>query len=153
MSEPTPGEIMPPTIQPAKTGLGGVVWSIMGQTYTPLQHSESSMAWHAVLPPGTFVPPHSHAAQEEFVHVLSGTLDLDSGGATRRAGPGDLLVLPRHEPHGLYNRGDTPVECLFWVAPSARLWELFTAIDGVPDPAEIVRLAALHDVTFLPPPG
>lgn len=143
---------MHPTIQPARTGIDGVVWRILGQIYIPLQHSESSMAWHATLPPGTFVPPHSHAAQEEFVHVLSGTLDLDADGATRRAGAGDLLVLPRGEPHGLFNRGDVAVECLFWVAPSARLWDLFVAIDGVPDPAEIVRLAALHDVTFLPPP-
>ena len=108
------------------------------------------MAWHATLPPSTFVPPHSHALQEEVVHVLSGVLDLDASGSTGRAGPGDLVVLPRHEPHGLFSRGDTPVECLFRVAPSARPWDMFAAIDGVPDPADIVRLAALHDMTFLP---
>ncbi len=111
------------------------------------------MAWHATLPPGTFVPPHSHALQEKFVHVLSGVLDLDASGTTGRAGPGNLVVLPRHEPHGLFNRGDATVECLFWVAPSARLCDPFAAIDGVPDPAEIVRLAALHDMIFLPPPA
>ena len=141
-----------PIVQPAKTGLHGITWHILGQTYIPLQRSDSSMAWHATLPPGTFVPPHSHGTQEEFVHVLSGTLDLDAAGTTGRAGPGDLLVLPRGEPHGLFNRGEVPVECLFWVAPSGRLWDLFVAIDGVPDPAEVVRLAALHDVDFLPPP-
>ena len=30
---------------------------------------------------------------------------------------------------------------------------LFVAIDNVPDPAEIVRLAAQHQVDFLPPPS
>ena len=82
-----------------------------------------------------------------------GTLDLDAVGTTRRAGPGDLLVLPRGQPHGLFNRGQDEVRCLFWVAPTRALWDLFVAIDGVPDPAEIVRLASLHEVEFLPPPG
>jgi hypothetical protein len=32
------------------------------------------------------------------------------------------------------------------------LWDLFKAIDNVPNPAEVVRLAGLHEVNFLPPP-
>ena len=43
------------------------------------------------------------------------------------------------------------VTCLFWVAPTRRLWDLFVAIDGVADPAEVARLASLHEVDFLPP--
>ncbi len=144
---------MTPAIQPAGTGLDGIVWNILGQTYVPLQHSENAMAWHATLPAGTFVPPHVHPTQDEFVYVLSGTLEMESGPETRRAGPGDLISLPMGQPHGLFNRSGEPVTCLFWVAPTRRLWELFTAIDGVPDPAEVVRLAALHEVEFLPPPG
>jgi hypothetical protein len=31
--------------------------------------------------------------------------------------------------------------------------DLFRAIHDVPDPAEVVRLSALHEVDFLPPPG
>jgi hypothetical protein len=41
----------------------GLVWNILGQTYTPLQVTESSFSWHALLPPGTFVPPHIHPTQ------------------------------------------------------------------------------------------
>jgi hypothetical protein len=33
------------------------------------------------------------------------------------------------------------------------LFDLFKAIHNVPDPAEVVRLAALHEVDFLPPPA
>ena len=33
------------------------------------------------------------------------------------------------------------------------LWQLFQAIDNVPDPAEAIRLAGQHEVKFLPPPG
>jgi len=144
---------MTPSIQKAGAGMDGIVWNILGQTYVPLQRSEASMAWHATFPAGTFVPPHVHPTQDEFVYVLSGTLEMDSGAETHRAGPGDLIRLPKGEPHGLFNRSGETVTCLFWVAPTRRLWDLFVAIDGVPDPAEVVRLAGLHEVDFLPPPG
>ncbi len=144
---------MLPHIQLAGTGIDGIAWSILGQTYTPLHRGEASMAWHAVLPAGTFVPPHVHHSQDEFVYVLDGVLELDMAEGTRQARVGDLVVLPRGEFHGLFNRTGAELTCLFWVAPTARLWDLFAAIDGVPDPAEVVRLAALHDITFLPPPG
>ena len=38
------------------------------------------------------------------------------------------------------------------VPSDRRMWDLFRAIDNVPDPAEVVRLAGLHEVNFLPPP-
>lgn len=148
---------MTPGIQAAGTGLDGIAWNILGQTYVPLQRSEASMAWHATFPPGTFVPPHAHASQDEFVYVLTGTLEADFPGSegvdTQVASPGDLVRLPLGTAHGLFNRSGAPVTCLFWVAPTGMLWDLFTAIDGVPDPAEVVRLASLHEVHFLPPPA
>ena len=144
---------MKPGVQHAGTGMDGIAWHILGQTYVPLQCSENAMSWHATLPPGTFVPPHVHTTQDEFVYILTGRLDMDNGGDTHHAGPGDLVHLPMGQPHGLFNRGADTVTCLFWVAPTRKLWELFTAIDGVPNPAEVVRLAALHEVDFLPPPG
>ena len=33
------------------TSVEGIVWHILGQTYTPLQVTESSFSWHALLPP------------------------------------------------------------------------------------------------------
>ena len=143
---------MTPGIQRAGGGMDGIAWNILGQTYLPLQHSENSMSWHATFPAGTFVPPHVHPMQDEFVYVLTGALNLDLGPETQQAGPGDLIRLPMGFPHGLFNRSGGTTTCLFWVAPTRRLWDLFRAIDGVPDPAEVVRLAALHEVEFLPPP-
>lgn len=134
----------------AGAGLGGISWSILGQTYVPVQHSAGSMAWRALLPPGTFVPPHVHPTQDEFVLVLEGVLSLDTASGSQEAGPGAVLTLPRGAWHGLFNRSAGDVRCLFWVSPTARLFELFRAIDGVGDPAEVVRLAALHEVEFLP---
>ena len=73
---------MTPGITKANTGLDGIVWSILGQTYVPKQLTEQSFAWHATLPPGTFVPPHIHPTQDEFVYMLEGRLDAQIGLAT-----------------------------------------------------------------------
>jgi len=146
------GTLFPAAVTNAGTSVEGLTWNILGQIYRPMQRGESCMAWHAVFPPGTFVPPHIHPTQDEFIYVLDGRFDLLLDGAPASAGPGDLIRLPRGIPHGIFNKTGTDVSCLFWVAPTGRLWELFVAIDGVPDPAEVVRLAALHEVDFLPPP-
>jgi len=131
----------------------GLVWNILGQTYTPLQVTESSFSWHALLPPGTFVPPHIHPTQDEFIFMLEGRFDLVLDGQAATAKAGDLIRLPRGIPHGLFNHSEANINCIFWVAPTRRLWDLFLAINNVPDPGEVVRLAGLHEVNFLPPPG
>jgi len=56
--------------------LDGVVWDVMGQTYKPVQLSEASFAFDTLFPPGTFVPPHVHPGQDEFIRVLDGAFDL-----------------------------------------------------------------------------
>ena len=140
-------------VQKVGVGIDGIAWNILGHTYVPMQRSESAMAWHALFPDGTFVPPHIHHTQDEFIYMLEGRLQVDSGVDNHHAGPGDLIRLPRGVPHGLFNRSGDMVRCLFWVAPQATLWDLFVAIDGLTDPAKVVRLAALHDIDFLPPPA
>jgi quercetin dioxygenase-like cupin family protein len=140
-------------VQPAGQGIDGIVWHILGHTYVPMQRSEHSVAWHATFPDGTFVPPHIHRTQDEFIYMLEGKLQVDSGTDTKHAAANDLIRLPMGVPHGLFNRSGAMVKCLFWVAPQARIWDLFVAIDGITDPAEVVRLAALHEIDFLPPPA
>src|SRR5580692_1938028 len=133
-------------ITKASTGLDGIVWNILGQTYVPKQVSENSFSWHATFPPGTFVPPHIHPTQEEFIYMLDGHFDLVLDGQQATANTGDLIRLPRAIPHGILNNGAAEVTCVFWVSPTRRLWALFQAINNVPDPGEVVRLAGLHEV-------
>ncbi len=38
-----------------------------------------------------------------------------------------------------------------WVSQTGKLWDLLERIDKLADPAEVVRLAGLHDAHFLPP--
>ena len=136
----------------ANEGIQGITWSILGQTYVPKSLTDHSFSWHATFPPGTFVPPHIHPTQEEFIYMLSGQFDLLLDGQSATAKAGDLVRLPRGIPHGLFNHSQADITCLFWVTPTRRLWDLFQAINNLPDPAEVVRLAGLHEVNFLPPP-
>jgi quercetin dioxygenase-like cupin family protein len=144
-----------PDVLAADQSLDGIEWSILGQTYRPKQVTERSFAWHATLPPETFVPPHVHPTQDEHVYMLEGELTLVSpGDEDRTAGPGDLVRLPMGRPHGLYNRSGATLTCLFWVAPTAKLYDLFVAIDALDEqtPDAVVALAGDHEVEFLPPP-
>lgn len=145
--------VFAPGVMASDVSLGDIAWHILGQTYTPKYCTDSSMAWHAVLPAGTFVPPHIHTTQDEFVYVLTGEMTCEIDGKTLTARPGDLICMPKNVPHGLFNRSGGETTCIFWVSPTAKLWDFFVNIDGVPDPAEVVRLAALHEVDFLPPPA
>lgn len=148
MQRPTP---MTAGITGSGSSVSGQSWFILGQTYTPLYLTESSFGWRALLPPGTFVPPHVHPTQDEFIHVLSGTLDLVLDDRAAQAMAGDLIRLPRCVPHGIYNRTDTDIACLIWVSPTRLLWDLFQAVNAVRDLDEVVRLAGMHEVIFLPP--
>ena len=147
MSEMTAG------ITAASAAMNGVVWNILGQTYTLKQVSEHSMAWHAAFPPGTFVPPHVHPTQDEFIHVLTGQYSIWLNGAESLANPGDVVRMPKGMAHGIFNRGTVLATSLFWVAPTRRLETLFGRIHGMQDPQEVMRLAGEHEVDFLPPPG
>lgn len=145
---------MAPGITRAGESLDGVVWNILGQTYVPKQLSADSFAWHATFPPGTFVPPHIHPAQDEFIYMLEGRFELMLDGKDITAGPGDLIRMPKGLPHAIFNETADTVKCLFWVAPTRRLYDLFWAIHAMPEqnPAEVVALSARHEVDFLPPP-
>ena len=149
---------MPPPMTAGVTqqgsGVAGIVWHILGQTYTPLQVTESSFSWHALLPPGTFVPPHIHPTQDEFIYLFEGRIDLLLDGKEFVAQPGDLIRLPMGIPHGIFNKSDQTVKCFFWVSPTRRLYDLFWAIHSMKEqkPDEVVALSAKHEVMFLPPP-
>ena len=138
----------------ANEGLDSISWNILGQTYVPKQHSSNSMSWHATLPKGTFVPPHIHPTQDEFIYVLDGRFDLLLDGKDHMAEPGDLIRLPQGIPHGIFNKTDTTIKCLFWVTPAQQLYDLFWALHNLgpnANPAEVVAIAAQHEVDFLPP--
>jgi len=134
-------------------GTAGTVWNILGQTYYPKQAADDSFAFEAHSPAGTFVPPHIHPTQDEYILMLEGSWKLLLDGQSLIAKPGDLVRMPRGIPHGYFNESGAFAKAFFWVSPGRKLHDLFKAIHNLSDVAEVVRLSALHEVDFLPPPG
>jgi quercetin dioxygenase-like cupin family protein len=132
--------------------MNGVVWNILGQTYKPVELTEASFAFDTLFPPGTFVPPHYHPDQDEFIRVIEGEFSLWLEGEESTASAGDLVRMPMGVKHGIFNKSGSDVRALFWVSPSMKLYDLFTKIHDVGDPGEVVRIAAEYNIHFLPPP-
>jgi uncharacterized RmlC-like cupin family protein len=144
-----------PGITKANTGIDGISWSILGQTYVPKQVSEASFSWHATLPAGTFVPPHIHPTQDEYIYLMEGRLDLLLDGRDYVATAGDMVRMPMGIPHGIFNKSDQTAKCIFWVTPTRKLYDLFWGIHSMKEqkPEEVVTLSARHEVMLLPPQG
>src|SRR5436189_2239612 len=58
------------------------------------------------IPPGkTPYPYHSHSAQWEFYHVISGSGGVRDAGGTTRIGIGDAFIFKSGEAHQILNDG------------------------------------------------
>ena len=138
----------------ANEGIQGISWNILGQIYVPKNRTEHSFSWHATFPVGTFVQPHIHPDQDEYLYILEGRLDFFLDGAEEYATAGDTVRLPMGKPHGIFNKSQQTAKTLFWVSPTRRLYELFWAIHNMREqnPDDVVKLAAEHNIHFLPPP-
>lgn len=139
-------------VMTATNGLNGHHWNVVGQSYVPKLLTDDAFVWHATIPADSFVPPHIHPHQDEWIYVIGGTLEVEFLGDVHKAGAGDTVSMPRGEAHGIFNRSGAVATCIFGVSPSRKLYDLFVQLDGVTDPGELVRLSALHEVDFLPRP-
>jgi quercetin dioxygenase-like cupin family protein len=63
---------------------------------------------HLVLPARQDQPEH-HVADECCIHCLEGDVEVVMPGGSRRLGPGQLVVLPAGQRHGLRARTDSAV--------------------------------------------
>lgn len=137
-------------ITPCNAGQDGVVWHGRNSYYLKAI-CESTFCFETYEPPGAGVPLHIHTTQDEFIYVLEGQLAVQLAEERLRANVGDLVRLPRGIAHAYANMSDMPARTLFWVSPAGKLKQLFDAIRDIEDFAEIIRIAAEHDVMFLPP--
>ena len=132
-------------------GYRGKSWNILGQRYFPKASCDSTFAFETNSDPGQHVPVHVHPAQDEFILVLEGELELKLAGVWSKAKEGDLVRMPRGIPHGYFNKSDVPARALFWVSPAGRLEALFDALHDLDDIPHVLQLSADHEVNFLPP--
>lgn len=134
---------------------------VLGHAIT-FKHAASELdgaafIWEIVSPQGTFVPPHIHTVEDEFIYVAEGELEVMIGGEMHRAGVGDLIKMPKNVPHGIWQRGKQATRTLWTVVPAGKMESLFRALGALPanqppDPARIAQIFTEHDLVLLPPP-
>ncbi|MCD2194392.1 cupin domain-containing protein [Actinomycetospora endophytica] len=81
-------------------------------------------------PAGLVVPPHTHDGEDEMFHVLAGRVEGYCGDDPFRAGPGDLIFLPRDVEHALAVIGEGPARLLTIVCPAR--FDRLVAEEGTP---------------------
>jgi quercetin dioxygenase-like cupin family protein len=117
--------------------------------------SEDSAGRLAVLeveiPARTLVKPHSHAREDEFSLVLSGTVGVRTGDRVQQAGPGSYLVKPRGVPHAMWNATGAPAKVAEILCP-AGLEGYFEALAPIlaehRPAAEYYKLAEDYGITI-----
>jgi quercetin dioxygenase-like cupin family protein len=118
----------------------------------------AALLWELISPPGTMVPPHVHAVEDEFIYVAEGELEVMIGDQKLTAGAGDLLKMPKNVPHGIWQKGDAPTRTLWMVVPAGQMEALLATLGQLPanqppDPAKVAAVFAENNLTLLPPPG
>ncbi len=140
-----------PNVSRTPEGLDGVTWNVLGQVYIPKEITDERFTWYAVFPEETFVPPHTHADQDEYLMPLDGDIEITLGGQRRVLHPGEVGHLPRGIVHAFFNNTGKPVNALFWATPAGRLVELYRKLHNVGHPGKATAMAPACGVVFDPP--
>lgn len=149
----------------ATVGSGEALWFLGGLLTQKADGAATGGGFDLVeqlWPAGFAPPPHIHRREEESFYVLEGEVSFQCGEARFRAGPGELVVLPRDVPHTFRVEGDAPARMLALYSP-AGAWGFFAAVGQPaaqhelppPAPPDIPRLLAIapeYGIEILPPP-
>ncbi|WP_017596472.1 cupin domain-containing protein [Nocardiopsis potens] len=76
------------------------------------------------LAPEEVVTEHYHPYSEEFLHVITGELEMSLDGEPVRLGPGESLMVPIGVRHRLVNVGGSEASAVFHLSPLAPRPEL-----------------------------
>ncbi|GAA2598353.1 cupin domain-containing protein [Streptomyces axinellae] len=71
------------------------------------------------LAPGEHVTEHYHPYSEEFLHLVTGRLEMTMDGQAVPLGPGDSLLIPIGVRHRLVNTGTETAHAAFHLSPLA----------------------------------
>ena len=133
------------------TGIDGVTWNIMGQVYTPKKYDDQQFVWHATFPEESFVPPHTHPEQDEYLCPLNGEVEVVIDGRRSILRTGEIGHLPKGRPHAFYNNSGKVVQAIFWAEPAGELPALYRHIHNVASPRRVTELSPEYGVVFEPP--
>lgn len=102
---------------PAKATDVGELRSVVRQPTATLSELEIHVT---TLNPGIASHPPHHHPNEEIVIVRTGTVEVLSGGAWKRLGPGSIIFNASNSEHALKNVGTTPAtyDVINWKTPA-----------------------------------
>lgn len=105
------------------------------------------------IEPGTLVPPHTHAHEDEFSYVLQGEIGVRIADEVVIATPGCYVLKPRGVPHTFWNAGPEPGRLIEIISPPhfERFFTEMAALfrDGnAPDLEQRAKLASRYGLTF-----
>lgn len=108
------------------------------------------------IPPRHLSPPHAHAAEDQFVYVLEGTIGFRTGNAEVAYGVGGSVFRPHGVPHALWNPTDEPARILELSSPATTVEAYFRRADALTRAGDATseslrELAAEHGITPVPP--
>jgi len=109
---------------------------------------------HRLAPGQLAAPIHTHQHEDEYSFVLEGELSALLGGELVRAGPGSLVIKPRHQPHTFWNQGPGITRILEIISPSGfehyfeKMGEVLAANPAQPDMAALAVLAERYGLSF-----
>lgn len=86
--------------------------------------STSGFMGVAIIRPGERIGEHYHPYSEEFVFVVSGSLEVDLDGVSHPLRPDQGLMVPREVRHRFRNVGSTEARMVFHLGPLAPRPEL-----------------------------
>ncbi len=103
------------------------------------------------LAPGAAVPVHHHEKAEQVLFFISGGGKASIAGHEIDATPGTTIHVPRGIAHGIANTGDAPLSFLETTSPPG-FQETFRRLSQLaePNPEEVARIAAEHDIHIKP---
>lgn len=102
--------------------------------------------------PGTGIPRHLHAQEDEVFHVQEGRVEYEVAGAVTTLGPGDLAYVPRGVAHSFRVVGSQPARVLVSIFPAGAehlFQELAQLPAGPPDFAVVAEICGRYGITFL----
>src|SRR4029077_21201232 len=82
----------------------GVAWKIEGTA----TGERFSVVHHPIAARALVAPLHRHTREDDYSHVLEGTLGALLGDEVVTAGPGTWVFKPRNQWHTFWNAGDEP---------------------------------------------
>lgn len=140
-----------PNVSPTPEGLDGVAWNVLGQVYIPKEITDERFTWYAVFPEESFVPPHTHPEQDEYLCPLDGDIDVVIDGVRGCVASGEVGHLPAGRPHAFFNNSGKVVHAIFWAEPAGQLPALYRRIHNVANPRRVTEIAPAYGVVFEPP--